>query len=384
MRRFTGRFLIGKKGEEILKKEKIDWIFKLKKEVPKFLDKLKGRKGGFYHYSLSGDLYSETKNWGLGNSVFATKIYYTLDKIKSLPKFEKENITSFIKNFQRKDGSIYDPLISQKSIFSNAFYAIKNQDFSNIFAHKTRRAETRQSFSVLMLLNSRPNLPYLKVPNTTEKIDNYLSNLNWKKPYDACSHFSHLLFFLYANKKFFGLNKNNFNNLIEFAIDWVNKLQSEKDGCWYYGNNISITQKINGAMKIITGLKVVDKLDFNYPEKLINLCLSNNNFENGCNILDSLYVLHYANILTGNSYRYKNIESFCNKWIKVCREHYFPSIGGFSFYRNKANQYYYGAKITKGLNEPDIHGTVLLLWGIALTSKILGYEEELGFKEFIT
>jgi len=41
-------------------------------------------------------------------------------------------------------------------------------------------------------------------------------------------------------------------------------------------------------------------------------------------------------------------------------------------------------KITKGLNEPDIHGTVLLFWGIAIISDILGIEKELGFKEFVS
>ena len=39
---------------------------------------------------------------------------------------------------------------------------------------------------------------------------------------------------------------------------------------------------------------------------------------------------------------------------------------------------------TKGFDEPDIHGTVLFLWGIAIISQILGIGEELGFKEFIT
>ena len=62
---------------------KIDWFFDLKEEVPQFLARLKGEKiPGFYHYSLSGDLYDENIKWGLGNAVFATKVYNTTRRLK--------------------------------------------------------------------------------------------------------------------------------------------------------------------------------------------------------------------------------------------------------------------------------------------------------------
>jgi len=50
---------------------------------------------------------------------------------------------------------------------------------------------------------------------------------------------------------------------------------------------------------------------------------------------------------------------------------------------HKTNIYYYGAKITRGLNEPDIHGTCMFLWGISIISQILEIDQELGFKEQI-
>lgn len=365
-------------------RENIDWIFELKGKVPPFLDKLKGKKRGFFHYSLSGDLYSKSENWGLGNTVFAARIYYTLDMIDSLPEDEIKSIIRFIKSFQRSDGSIYDPLISRKVPVINRLYGAKNLDFSNFRGQKTKRAETRQCFSTLLLLNSHPDLPYLEIPYTLEGIDRYLSSLDWSKPYGAGSHFSHLLFFLYVNKEMFNIHKDDADYLIDYATEWVNKLQSAEDGGWQRGQNVPLTQKINGAMKVITGLKAVNKLNFRCPEKLIDLCLSTTNLEQACNNLDVVYVLRYANELTGGNYRYNDVGDFCYEWLKICREHYFPDIGGFSFFKHKANQYYYGAKITKGLNEPDIHGTFLLLFGITHISQILSIHKELGFKEFIT
>jgi hypothetical protein len=360
----------------------IEWIFKLKSKVPALLEKLKShQKKGFFHYSLSGDLYSERENWGLGNTVFAAKIYYTLDMIDSLPENEIGGIIRFIKGFQKSDGSLYDPLISKKVSFLNRL-DIKNLNFSNFMGQQTKRAETRQALSALQLLHSRPDIPYLQIPYTLEGINKYLSSLDWAKPYGAGSHFSHLLFFLQINKELFHIHYEFTGDLIGYAIDWVNKLQSPEDGSWYQGRNVPIPQKINGAMKVITGLKAVGKPSFKYPEKLIDLCLLTPELDHACNNLDAIYVVHYANRILESRYRYKDIQEFCFRWLDSCHEHYFPDIGGFSFYKGKANQYYYGAKITRGLNEPDIHGTVLLLWGIALISQILSINGELGFKEF--
>jgi len=363
--------------------QEINWLFELKNKVPVFLDKLKGKnKMGFFHYSLTGDLYTENKNWGLGNTVFAAKIYYTLDMLDSLPKEEVNDMIDFIKSFQREDGSIFDPLVNKKASFRNKAGSIINLDFSNFLGEKTKRAETRQAFSALMLMNSKPERPYLKIPCTSEEVGKYLRSLNWKKPWAAGAHFSTLLFFLHVNKKLFNICENA-EELIDYTTAWINKLQSPRDGCWYVGNNISMHEKINGAMKVITGLRAVNQLNFSYPEKLIDLCLCIGKDEHACDSVDRVYVLHYANKLTCGNYRYDEIENFCYKQLEAYKGHYYHDIGGFSFYKHRANQYYYGAKITRGLNEPDIHGTVLFLWSIAMISQILNIDKELGFKEFI-
>ena len=52
------------------------------------------------------------------------------------------------------------------------------------------------------------------------------------------------------------------------------------------------------------------------------------------------------------------------------KDNYYPN-GGFSYFRNKSQTHYYGSKISNGLNEPDLHGTLLLVWAIALISDII-------------
>ena len=87
--------------------------------------------------------------------------------------------------------------------------------------------------------------------------------------------------------------------------------------------------------------------------------------------------------MTENTYRFTEIQNFAKNRLEIYRKYYFPEIGGFSFLPQKANVHYYEAKLTKGKNEPDIHGTVMFLWGISIISQILGIDKELGFKEQI-
>ena len=54
--------------------------------------------------------------------------------------------------------------------------------------------------------------------------------------------------------------------------------------------------------------------------------------------------------------------------MKKIYENYFPDLGGFSYFKNKSQIHYYGVKISKGFDEPDIHGTLLLLWAISMIS----------------
>jgi len=357
--------------------ENINWLFELKEKVPQFLEKLKGKKiPGFFHYSLSGDLYDENTKWGLGNTVFAVKIYYTLNLLDQLSLEERKAMADFIKSFQKEDGTIYDPLVKRKATLRNLLSSFKNFDFNNILGQQTIIAETRQAISALRLLGEEPDIFYQKFPKTEREIEKYLSKLNWRKPWGAGSHLSHLIFFLKNS------DLEDKEELIDFAINWVNKLQNPKDGGWYRGNP-SLQQKINGVMKVITALKVADRMRFKYPEKLIDLCLSAKNDEHACDNFNIIYVLHYASKIAENNYKFKEIKQFARKRLEIYRRYYYPEIGGFSFLPRKANVCYYGAKITKGLNEPDIHGTCMFLWGISIIAQILGIDNELKFKEQI-
>ncbi|CAN2048464.1 Glycosyl hydrolase family 88 [Candidatus Magnetomoraceae bacterium gMMP-1] len=356
----------------------IDWLVSLKPAISSFLNKL--NENDFYHYSLTGDICTNQKKWGLGNAVFAAKIYYMLDELK--PEIS-DPIIKFIKSFQDSKGYIFDPEVQRRSLLRRIYYSLKNKNFNNIFNEQTRRAETRQSFAALRCLGSRPDIPYLHIPYSKKEIKKYIHKLNWKQPWGAGSHISHLLFFLRQNNQLFHIYQDDTNELIRFAIEQVNTTYRQKDGSWYDSSiNMPHFEKVNAAMKMMTAFDAAEWKDFEKENELIDLCLSAINDGHACNQFNVICVLYHCS--QKSDYRTKEIKQYCINQLKSYKEYYWPEYGGFSFFRGKANHNYYGATISKGLPEPDIHGTVLFLWGIALISKILEIEDKIMLKIPVT
>lgn len=369
-----------KKGESSM--EDLIWLNELKSEILMFMDDMHSQDvPGYYRYSYSGDIYDDGLHWNVGSSVFALKIYYTLDVNES---GIIDSASEYIKSFMHKDGMIYDDFVYKKGRLRNFLSAIKHNNLDNLFNAQYKRAETRQCYSALLLhdqlMGVKTNVP---IPGSKVDIGRYLEKLNWKQPWSAGSHFSHLMFFLMLAQKTGQIDRETFDELTEHSISWVNRLQNSHDGSWYSGSPTD-RFKVNGAMKVLTGLIAVNKVNFCYPEKLVDLCLSVSNDQTACDNFNIILVLNYAGKLLGRSYRQKEIEAFALKRLAQYKKHYFQPQGGFSFFINKANSYYYGVKISKGLFEPDIHGTIMFLWGISIISQILGINEGLGFREQVT
>ncbi len=357
----------------------IEQLYHLKENVLQFVSRMKSRTvDGYYRYSYSGDLYDEKTHWNPASSVFAIKIYYTLGVENN---HDIDAAANYIKMFQHKNGWIYDDLVFRKPIFRNALASLRHGNFSNLLNKNYKRAETRQCYSALMLYDKLPESVCLFVPRNEEQVRSYLSSLAWNQPWDAASHFSHLMFFLALALKTGRMEPQTFERLAGFAVEWTNRLQHSQDGCWYMGEP-SLRQKINGAMKVITGLIAVDMVDFDCPEKLIDLCLGSVNDQDACDNFNIIFVLNYAAKLLGRNYRRHEIEKFALQRLNTYWKHYHDDKSGFSFYPHLANDVYYGARITRALNEPDIHGTSLFLWGISIIVQLLGLEKQFDFREF--
>lgn len=345
----------------------ISWLANIKEKTNFFLSQISEDNFNSIRYSFSGDLFDYKKS-GLANYVFAAKILYVINNIEN--DIINNNIKKNILRFSHPDGSISDNFITELSLRDKIKILFNKYDLNKLlYNNDIIRAETRQAFASLKLLNSNPEYIYEDVPKNKEELLNFLQTYDWGNPWHAGSHFSHLLFFLTYNSFFFNFMEEEKDLLIKESIDYINKLQSKDDGCWYKGNP-TITIKINGALKIFTGLHSAAIYEVSYPEKIIDTALLSINDNEACSNFNIAYVLYSASLINPN-YRRHEIEDFLFDRLNIYKRYYHTEYGGFSFHVNKANDIYYGKRITEGRNEPDIHGTNMFLQGIAVIDKTL-------------
>lgn len=345
--------------------------------LPDFLERMTDRnQTGRFRYSLSGDLFAS--GWGLGNSVYAAKIFFMIGQE---PKARSEML-AYIQSFAQPDGSYRDVWAQKTSLARRWYRAFRYWDFRNFFYEETLRAETRQSLAAIKMLGGRPRYPFSRLPRNKTQCRRYVHSLPWGVPWSAGSHFSHLIFFLHTNQQYFPELFPESRELIETAFQ---ELQSYKrqDGSWYTTNcKLPVHQKINAAMKIFTALEVAGIKEVEKVEALIELCLEAKNDEHACNHFNVVYVLYRCSRLS--DYRRADIENYFLDRLDKYKAHYFPQSGGFSFHKGHASKFYYAARVSRGLREPDIHGTHLFAWALVLIADFFNLNQSFNLRFPVT
>lgn len=352
----------------------MSWLDALSTAVPRFLRGLQGKyTPGFYRYSLTGDLFGENTHWGLGNTVFAVKCWHILRQLNSLPAPHRQAVGDFMVSFRNPLGYIFDPLVARRAWLAEKIAALQSFRWQNFWHRQVMIAETRQALVALRLLNIALNPPTQALQASGRNIDRFFARLNWHEPWSAASHVSHLVSHLSYS------DLPNKKELIDHTLQSMSRLQHVSDGAWYRGSPTR-RQKVNGAMKVITALSAAGQPAFAHAERLIDLTLTVPNAADACSRLNSLYVLRHASALAPE-YRLGDIRRFTQERLAFYQRYYYPQHGGFSFLPHQANITYYGARLTAGRDEPDIHGTVLFLWGISIAARLLDSSELLAFNE---
>ncbi|MCK4809565.1 MAG: hypothetical protein KAS99_01330 [Candidatus Omnitrophica bacterium] len=361
----------------------MDWIKTVKESSFSFLGKL--YKGdGFFSYSQSSDLYGKDIHWGLANTVFAAKIYFILKHLDTLEERIRKDIVKFITGFKQKGGIYSDPLVSEKTCVYNKLSAIKNLNFSNFFGRKTKAAETRQAIVALFLLGEKFREPFTAIPYTREGVNSYLAGLNWHDAWGAASHVNHLLFFYKMNADLCGYKKEEAEQLIKYCLEKIDALQNQDNGMWHT-REVSAKQKVNAAMKIISGFNIVGRKNIKFAEKIIDFILHVDNeysYYDGCDNLNVVYVLKNIFECVEKNYRCIEVKSFCEKAIDRYKKYFYPEQGGFSFLPDDKPRKYYGMIVTENFSGPDLHGTMMFAWAVSLAASILDIERD-SFQDII-
>lgn len=337
-----------------------------------YLDNLKKENNFEYSPSLSG-VTENGKKLNLGFSTYALKILYMTNKLDTKTEFKKDKWAEYINSYQcdieklPKNSFVDHTLLNyymksnlKDSLKYGAKYLIsylpsKNYDTKKDALRKAINAETKQAISSLYQIGySNKNKIYIdENPETT--LD-YLSKLDWSKPWSAGGQFSS--YCVYSQTQGVDLS----NELTHF----LNSIVDKQTGSYFTEKPKTSREIINGAMKVISGLDWLDE-EIHYPKQLIDFCLKNKPVSEGCDIVDFVYVLFKCSQQT--NYKKKEVNILMTNVLEKLSLLYHPDESGFSYYKEKSQTHYYGVQITKGENKADIHGTLLCIWAIIMIMK---------------
>lgn len=370
--------------EKLSEGKLLNWIRKVREGILFFLSSIEVKNiRGAYRYSYNADILPVAKGrHGLANTVFAIKIMQTIGAQRVLEE-QEDNLSSFLLSFfNQRNFEIIDPsirLLSLPKRFLSQFGE------NNLNYNKIKLAETRQSYAALLALNKVPINEYMLEYFSDEAVTRFFHSLNWKNPWGAGSYLSHLAFVMRLHNRSGKLSDKEFNKLSVLILNLLDTIQNE-DGSWGINiGNLSINRKINGIMKVLLTLDILMPLQIKHIEDILTLV--EKSLRTSCGACDNMNIIFVANRCA----RYLRIDKIREKLENICfqqllnfKKHYYEKLKGFSFYVNRCNSLYFGAPIAFPKNVPDIHGTLLYLWGISLITEILGLKDEYGFKEPVT
>ena len=297
------------------------------------------------------------------------------------PDERRESCTQFIKSFQESNGSFVDHWLLRRIGWTTRVRQLRGgrlvQALSSLRDEKTRavRAETRQSAATLLLLGDSPQHSLPIISHSQSSVREFIRSLDWARPWGAGSHASHLISFIEMNRRL-SAHHSLGSELLDLAFEETDRYLHPTSGFWGIGNVVAV-QGINGAMKMLTAYQWTERT-IPYPERLIDYALGHMSGQDGCGVLDRLYVLHRAS-MDAPGYRSRELERFALLAVdEIARYH--QGDGGFSFFPNRAQRTYYGALVSLGGRQSDMHGTVMLTWALSIALDMLGIRQECGWQ----
>lgn len=348
-----------------------DFVAELKAKAPLFVRSMENEKTpGKYRLTLSGDIPSSDIDWGLGQTTFALRILYILNVLDNKTASDAAH---FIKTFAHADGSFYDPYVARSTLIQRVLRTLKHRNGEYALNKPNKRAETRQAQAALLTLGESFK-DYHTFDLAHLNIDRFFDRFDWCKPWAAASHINHLIFFTKYSQTLTETQKEVIYTKIHDNLSPY----LQHDGIYKSNCHLTNNQKIGGLMKILMGLSLIGLDQKFVSTTFIDFALDKMVACNACENFNTLYVLYYCT--KHLDYRKEDIKKFALSEAKNWLEYYYPKYGAFSFYQGKAQTLYYDAKVSKGLNEPDLHGTAMFVWGILIIAEILELDKALDLR----
>lgn len=364
-------------------KKNYPWLYDISELVDNFLESLKKPDNGYSFFPAKKGLTQHGSKLELGFSCYGLKLKHITNNYNNLDTNQKDSWIKYINSFQTSDSNYIENLYIDPE-YINAIYnfnivsssknmiksfltnsRIKQYETLDDFVIRSLRAETKQAIVTVKEAGYKSEFIYRDMIDKDDFIIDFLKKQNWKSPWMAGAQFANMSLFLSQLQD--EIVKNHIKDMIKF----IDELCDPLTGAYFIKPKPSNRELINGSMKVISGFDWIDK-KINYPEKLIDLCLSSNISHDGCDLVDVVYVLFKCSNQT--TYKRNEIAKYIYDLLEIISLHFYKNDGGFSYFLGKSQTNYYGVKITNGTNNPDIHGTLLLTWALSMIVQMLEIE----------
>ena len=340
-----------------------------------------GLAPGRFRFCKTRSLVPTRGKRGQVTTCFAVKSAWHIGAWDGWSSERREGCARFIKSFQQPDGNFVDRWLLNSIGWSSRIVLAKHGRFREMVADfqadKVRavRAETRQSAATLMLLGDRPRYPLPMIWDSEASVREFVRSLDWTRPWGAGSHTSHLVAFLVMNSEMENCSPVK-SHLLEVAFEESDRYLDDATGAWAKGE-VSHLQRINGAMKMLAAYNWANR-PVPHPDRLVDYTLNEVSGEDGCGVLDRLFVIHQA---SGHvpGYRTADLEGIALQALDEINL-YGQGDGGFSFRANRAQHSYYGAFVSLRERQSDMHGAMMFTWASAIALDILGVRERVGWQ----
>jgi hypothetical protein len=332
---------------------------------------------GRFRFCLKGNMVPTSGRKAQFATCFAVKAAWQAGLWDNWTVKRRSACEEFVRSFQLEDGWFVDPWLKRASrpglidVARFAFNACRGRSQQPYLFGRHRmnlRAETRQTSSTLLMVKSAPRFPLPIECPKPDDVRRFLDHLDWTQPWGAGSHLSHLLFMWTINRSVFGLVER-YGDLVDVVMDFLSGIRDPDTQCWHRGNP-PVVMKINGAMKVLSGLQWIDRP---YPDcsRLMDLALSQPFERDGCGFFNRLLVVRECRRGCPQDYRTEDIVSLAERALLEIAT-FRKTDGGFSFYSDHAQTHYYGARVSKGFAVSDIHGAAMMVWATAICLELIG------------
>lgn len=336
-----------------------------------------GLPPGRFHYCKQGAIIPTSGQQGQMATCFAMKAAWQCGQWDNWSDDRRRGSIDFIQNFQQTDGTFIDPWLTKSCRMNwkdfaraalgrkgirEAYKTHRYNDAANI------RAETRQSAATLWMVDELPKhiLPLEAV--SRESFKGYIEKLNWSDPWHAGSQTSHQLMMLSVNNQIAG-GLDYYDDVVAGIMEFLDSIYDKDTGTWHQGNDLDNQIKLNGAMKIYSGLQWLDGVEFS-NKALIDFALTIPIQLDGCGFTNSLFAIRLARRGI-EDYRQDDIIERSIQCLNHSMKHKHDG-SGYSFLLDEAQRFYYTQYTSSGGNQADMHGTGMFALGVAIALELMG------------